>query len=182
VQAVRATIEWWIAPRTLPNSAQSTWIGIFGPSDPTTHRSLNVAQIGWKQLGSNQVRVFWEWGVDGQFNHISYGATVDAGQPLTVELDRDSTGLFSFRANGAVAAQESVSWTPSYLAIGAETHNPSDELAGSVKSPEVITGVEWKLAEVWQPLAGLTFSTLSQYQIATDAQGPLRIWDLRQPN
>jgi hypothetical protein len=88
VQGIRATIRWSIAPRTGAQSAQSTWIGIFGAADPTTHLSLQIAQIGWKELPPKPPRVFWEWGTDRDHVSILYGQTIQANDHLDVELDR----------------------------------------------------------------------------------------------
>jgi len=182
IQGLRATIQWSVAPITAQDSAQSTWIGIFGQSEPATHLSLKVAQVGWKQLGTTPVRVFWEWGTNSHDNRIHYGPAVRPAEPLSVELDRDPTGSFIFWANGIQLGQIPLPWTPTYLAVGAETHQPSDVMAGSSRVPELITSVEWELNGTWQPLKLATFSTYPTYQIASDSEGTLRIWDLRQPS
>jgi hypothetical protein len=97
-----------------------------------------------------------------------------------VEIDRDPTGRFTFSANGTQLDQIALSWTPTYLAVGAETHHPADLVAGSSGMPELITGLEWELNGIWQPLKPATFSTYAAYQISTDSEGTLRIWDVRQ--
>jgi hypothetical protein len=71
-------------------------------------------------------------------------------------------------------------WQPWTISIAAETHSPSDLMAGSAQTPEVVSELKWKLNGEWQPLIAETFSTNAQYQATTDSQGILRIWDVRQ--
>lgn len=179
IEAMRATITWWVRPVTQSNSAQSTWIGIFGATDPTLHLSLRIAQIGWKQQGGSAVRIFWEWGEGSPHSHITYGDALDAGVPLSVEIDRDSRGTFSFVANGVLLGSTSPSWTPTYIAVGSETHHPADLMAGSESMPEVIANLEWKLNGTWQAFDTNASSTYTPYKIRSDPEA-LRIWDVRQ--
>jgi hypothetical protein len=179
VEGVRATITWTVAPITSANSAQSTWIGIFGPADPKTHLSLRIAQIGWKQLAPDPPRVFWEWGTDLSDNTISYGDQVQASKSLVVELDRDISGQYTFIADGKQVGSVTLAWQPSSLTIAAETHHPADVMAGSVQSPEVISDVMWKQNGIWRPLSAPTFSTNSVYHASVDSSERILIWDAR---
>ena len=179
VEGIRATITWSVAPITSSRSAQSTWIGIFGQGDPTTHLSVKIAQIGWKQLAPKPPRVFWEWGTDRTHVSISYGDTVEPSKPLVVELDRDITGEFSFLANGVLVGHVALTWAPTFLDVAAETHQPSDLMAGSAQMPEVISDLKWKLNGEWQAFTATSFSTSSQYQATIDSTGNVLIWDTR---
>lgn len=179
VEGIRATIVWTVAPKTLPSSAQSTWIGIFGKGDSGTRLSFTIAQIGWKQLGQDPPRIFWEWGTDQSNNHIRYGSDVASGDVLQVELDRSSNGDYTFLANGVAVAKISLTWVPEYVSVDAETHNPDDYLAGSSGAPETVSGLEVKVQGTWRPLAGEVFSTSSSYQAKSASHDSLIIWDSR---
>ena len=181
-QGIRATISWSTSPRTGAQSAQSTWIGIFGAADPTTHLSLQIAQIGWKELPPKPPRVFWEWGTDRDHVSILYGQTVLPNDHLDVELDRAADGTFTFFVNGDLVRTELLSWRPSFIAAAAETHDPTDVLAGSELAPELISPLDWKLDGKWQAIGVPTFSTYSQYHATGDSSGNLHVWDARQGN
>jgi hypothetical protein len=179
VEGVRATITWTVIPKTLPKSAQSTWIGIFGKANQTTKLSYEIAQIGWKQSGQDTPRVFWEWGTDQSHNEIGYGSGVASGQALTVELDRTPAGGYTFLANNVAVASVSLTWAPDFVSADAETHDPGDYLAGSSVAPEIVSALEIKIDGKWQLLSGKLHSTSSSYLTTTDPAGNLLIWDSR---
>ncbi|HCG01036.1 MAG TPA: hypothetical protein DEV93_10895 [Chloroflexi bacterium] len=182
VQGIRATIIWSLVPRTGAHSAQSTWIGIFGAADPTTHLSLQIAQIGWKELPPEPPRLFWEWGTDRDHVSTFYGQTVQPNDHLDIELDRGTDGTFTFYANGDLVGTELLNWRPSFIAATAETHDPTDVLAGSELAPELISPLDWKLSGKWQAIVVPSFSTYSQYHATSDSSGSLHVWDARQQN
>lgn len=179
VDGVRATITWTVPPTTQLGSAQSTWIGIFGSADKTTGLSFETAQVGWKQQGSEPARVFWEWGLDQSHFTIRYGPVIGAGQHLQVELDRSSTGEYTFMAGGELLDWARLGWTPAFVGADAEAHDPEDRMPGSSAAPEIIAGLEEKIQDQWQPISGHARSTDRNYRVATDAGGNLLIWDTR---
>src|SRR5467141_304405 len=163
IEGIRATINWSVDPSTTAGSAQSTWIGIFGQSDPRTHLSSKIAQIGWKQQGTSPPRVFWEWGTDSNHVSIFYGDI--ATPPLTIELDRDPAGNFSFIANCINVGTVSLAWYPTFEAVAAETHRPSDLLAGSADRPEAIDHLEWRISGNWSAISAEPFSSNPFYRV-----------------
>jgi len=179
VQAVRATITWSVQPITSDGSAQATWIGIFGQTDPVAHLSFRTAQIGWKQIGSGPPRLFWEWGIDRSHFTIHYGDVVGPSQSLAVEVARLGEHDYRFFADGAVVGETSLPWQASYLSAAAETRHPSDLMAGTAQSPETISDIGVEISGQWHHIAGPAFSTNSNYRASVDSTDRILIWDVR---
>ena len=179
VEGIRAVISWSVEPSTSPESSQSTWIGLY--SEPTTpdHVSFEIVQIGWKQAGKNQIRLFWEWGISRVDFHVLYGPVVDSSQPIEVEIDRLGTNGYTFVVAGAEVGRATVPWKPSLAAANAETHNPADSIAGSAHSPEILRDVAVKVSTEWHHLGGRTFSTDPNLVASLGQPGEIEIWDAR---
>ena len=179
VEGIRAVITWSVEPSTSSQSSQSTWIGLYAEPKPQQHVSFEIVQIGWKQVGSGEPRLFWEWSVGRDDFHVSYGSVVHSAETLDVEIDRLGTNGYKFISAGTEVGRASVPWKPTLAAANGETHHPADLMAGSAQSPEMVRDVAVKVTNEWHHLGGRTFSTNSNYLASLGQPGEIEIWDVR---
>jgi hypothetical protein len=173
---------WTVPPKLIPGPeyAVSTWIAFAAPQG-LGGVSYRIAQVGWMQTDTGPPRLFWEWGTSLSDTQLQLGAEVKEASPLSVEIDTDGLGTFSFYAENVLLGKGSVSWTATDTGVFAETHNPTEFLPGTMTEPETITGLEQRVGGRWVPYAGTVLTSRTQFRVDVSPDGSVRIWDVRQP-
>jgi hypothetical protein len=181
VEGLRATMVWTVPPKLIPGPeyAVSTWIAFAAPQG-LGGVSYRIAQVGWIQSDPGNPRLFWEWGTSQSDTQMQLGADVQEASPLTVEIDTDGLGTYSFYANNLLLGKGSVSWTATDTGVFAETHNPAEFLPGTATEPELITGLEQKVGGKWLPYVGKVLTSRAQFRADVSPAGSVSIWDVRQ--
>jgi hypothetical protein len=184
VHGLRATIVWAAAPRATSPYSVSTWIAFAAPSGGNSGGasgvSYRIVQIGLTEKTPNEYHVFWEWDNSSTDHHFRTGMQIALGTPIRVEIDHDAFGAFTLYANDVQQASVHMTWVPTAIGVFAETHDPADYLPGSQNSPEIISGMNQKVAGRWVPYQGGVLNTNAHYRTSDRADGSVLIWDERQ--